>query len=233
MKKMSRLMIVGASSGIGQALANSLSSSHELWTASRRTTSDIGEHHVTWDARVGEFPSDQLPESLDGLIYCPGSIRLQPFARLTDNAFLEDFELNVLGAVRVMRAALPALKAAPTASVVFFSTVAVTTGMPMHASIAAAKGAVEGLTRSLAAELAPNIRVNAIAPSLTDTPLAAGLLRTEKQRAAAAERHPLGRLGSAAEIAAAAQILLSEKSGWVTGQILHIDGGIGAIRRFS
>ena len=229
---MSRVMIVGASSGVGQALADSLSSSHEVWTASRHDTSGYGERHISWDATAGEFPPDRLPDRLDGLVYCPGSIRLQPFPRLTDKAFLEDFQLNVLGAVRILRAALPSLKAAPTASVVLFSTVAVTTGMPMHASIAAAKGAVEGLTRSLAAEYAPTIRVNAIAPSLTDTPLAAGLLRMEKQRAAAAERHPLGRVGSAQEIAAAARFLLSEEAGWITGQVLHVDGGIGAIRRF-
>jgi NAD(P)-dependent dehydrogenase (short-subunit alcohol dehydrogenase family) len=158
---------------------------------------------------------------------------LQPFLRLTDDAFREDFELNVLGAVRVIRAALPALKAAATSSVVLFSTVAVTTGMPMHASIAAAKGAVEGLTRSLAAEYAPKIRVNALALSLTNTPLSASLLRTEKQRAAAAERHPLGRIGTAEDIAAAARFLLTDQASWITGQVFHVDGGIGAIRRFS
>jgi NAD(P)-dependent dehydrogenase (short-subunit alcohol dehydrogenase family) len=127
---------------------------------------------------------------------------------------------------------LPSLKAADRASVVLFSTVAVGTGMPMHASIAAAKGAVEGLTRSLAAELAPGIRVNAIAPSLTDTPLAAGLLRSERQRAAAAERHPLGRIGQPSDLAATARFLLSEEAGWVTGQVLNVDGGMGALRRF-
>ena len=190
------------------------------------------ERHLTWDATAGDFPVDQLPETLEGLVYCPGSIRLQPFSRLRDEDFRADFELNLLGAVRVLRAALPCLKAAGRASVVLFSTVAVGTGMPMHASIAAAKGAVEGLTRSLAAELAPGIRVNAIAPSLTDTPLAAGLLRSERQRAAAAERHPLGRIGQPSDLAAAALFLLSEEAGWVTGQVLHVDGGMGGLRRF-
>jgi NAD(P)-dependent dehydrogenase (short-subunit alcohol dehydrogenase family) len=190
------------------------------------------ERHLIWDATAGDFPMDRLPETLQGLVYCPGSIRLQPFSRLRDEDFRADFELNLLGAVRVLRAALPCLKAADRASVVLFSTVAVTTGMPMHASIAAAKGAVEGLTRSLAAELAPGIRVNAIAPSLTETPLAAGLLRTERQRAAAAERHPLGRIGQPSDLAAAARFLLSDEAGWVTGQVLHVDGGMGGLRRF-
>jgi NAD(P)-dependent dehydrogenase (short-subunit alcohol dehydrogenase family) len=185
-----------------------------------------------WDATAGDFPKDQLPDALEGLVYCPGSIRLQPFHRLRDEDFSADFELNLLGAVRVLRAALPCLKAVERGSVVLFSTVAVATGMPMHASIAAAKGAVEGLTRSLAAELAPAIRVNAIAPSLTDTPLAAGLLRTERQRAAAAERHPLGRIGQPSDLAAAARFLLSDEAGWVTGQVLHVDGGMGRLRRF-
>jgi NAD(P)-dependent dehydrogenase (short-subunit alcohol dehydrogenase family) len=128
---------------------------------------------------------------------------------------------------------MPALKAAPQASVVLFSTVAVSTGMPMHASVAAAKGAVEGLTRSLAAEYAPRIRFNAIAPSLTDTPLASGMLRTDRQREAAASRHPLERIGDSAELAALAGFLLSEESGWISGQVLHADGGMSSIRKFA
>jgi NAD(P)-dependent dehydrogenase (short-subunit alcohol dehydrogenase family) len=192
----------------------------------------VGTHHISWDASSGELDAGRLPERLDGLAYCPGSIRLQPFHRLEDQDFLADFELNLLGAVRAIRAALPALKKAENASVVLFSTVAVTTGMPMHASIAAAKGAVEGLTRSLAAELAPGIRVNAVAPSLTDTPLAGNLLRTDRQRAAAADRHPLQRIGRADEIAATAQFLLSDDAAWMSGQILHTDGGMSSLRRF-
>ena len=229
---MSNLLIVGAGSAVGQALVDGLEPSHRVWTSSRGPMPGRAERHLTWDATAGDFPVDQLPETLEGLVYCPGSIRLQPFSRLRDEDFRADFELNLLGAVRVLRAALPCLKAAGRASVVLFSTVAVGTGMPMHASIAAAKGAVEGLTRSLAAELAPGIRVNAIAPSLTDTPLAAGLLRSERQRAAAAERHPLGRIGQPSDLAAAALFLLSDEAGWVTGQVLHVDGGMGGLRRF-
>lgn len=229
---MRNIFIVGSTRGIGHALAGQLSDDGAtLWTASRGTPAD--DRHVEWDATAASLPDGFLPESLDGLVYCPGSITLQPFARLTDETFRSDLEVNLLGAVRAIRAALPALKASGNGSVVLFSTVAVSTGMPMHASIAAAKGAVEGLTRSLAAELAPSIRVNAIAPSLTDTPLAAGLLRTDRQREAAADRHPLQRVGRVEDLAALARFLLSDEAGWMTGQVVHVDGGMGAVRRFT
>jgi NAD(P)-dependent dehydrogenase (short-subunit alcohol dehydrogenase family) len=167
------------------------------------------------------------------MVYCPGSIRLRPFRALKPDDFPADYQINLLGAVRSLQACLPALKKADDgASVVFFSTVAVKTGMPFHASIASAKGAVEGLTRSLAAELAPNIRVNAVAPSLTDTPLAAPLLGSDEKRRAADDRHPLKRVGQPGDIAAAALYLLGEAGAWVTGQILHVDGGMGALRTF-
>ncbi len=230
---MKTILIIGASSGVGEALAIRLRDTHEVFTASRSTASQSNARHAPWDAVKESFPKDFLPQHLDGLVYCPGSISLQPFERLSEDTFREDFELNLLGAVRVLKVSLPALKAAPMASVVLFSTVAVITGMPMHASIAAAKGAVEGLTRSLAAELAPKIRVNAIAPSLTETPLAAKLLRTERQRTAAAERHPLAKIGEADDLAAAAEFLLSQESKWITGQVLPVDGGIGSLRRFN
>ena len=232
---MRRVLIVGASSGIGKALAESLTGQAQLWTASRSPASEQDSRHLAWDAAdaAAPFPADGLPDALDGLVYCPGSIRLLPFERINDAAFREDLELNLMGAVRAIRAALPALKAASQASIVLFSTVAVGTGMPMHATVAAAKGAVEGLTRSLAAEFAPKIRVNAIAPSLSDTPLASKLLKTDRQREAAAARHPLERVGRAEDIAAAAHFLLGEGSSWVSGQIFHVDGGMGALRRFS
>lgn len=167
------------------------------------------------------------------MAYCPGSIRLRPFGRLKEEDFLEDFRLNVLGAVKTVRACLPALKKAKNGGgIVLFSTVAVQTGMPFHASVASAKGAVEGLTRSLAAELAPRIRVNAVAPSLTDTPLAKNILSDEDRRKAAAERHPLKRFGSAEDIAAAACFLLGASASWITGQVIGADGGMGTIRLF-
>ena len=230
---MRKLMIIGAGSGVGLTLAKSLLDTHELWTTSHQSEVELPTHHFRWNAKSEDFPTDMLPDSLDGLVYCPGSIRLEPFQKLKLDAFREDFELNLIGAVRAMQAALPALKAGTRPAVVFFSTVAVSTGMPMHASIASAKGAVEGLTRSLAAELAPSIRVNAIAPSLTATPLAAKLLRSERQQEAAARRHPLDRIGQPDDIAAAARFLLSEQADWITGEILAVDGGMGSLRRFS
>ncbi|MDJ0805848.1 MAG: SDR family oxidoreductase [Gammaproteobacteria bacterium] len=230
---MNNILIVGATSGVGECIANRLQDTHVVYTASRGTNARHSSKHAAWNAVQEAFPEDFLPQRLDGLVYCPGSINLQPFERLSEDSFREDFEINLLGAVRVLKASLPALKAAPMASVVLFSSVAVATGMPMHASIAAAKGAVEGLTRSLAAELAPKIRVNAIAPSLTETPLSAKLLRTERQRIAAAERHPLGKIGKINDLAAAANFLLSSEADWITGQVLPIDGGIGSIRKFN
>ncbi len=230
---MDNILIIGSTSGVGKVLAERLTDTHELFTASRHAADGNNGRHLIWDATYDSLPEDFLPKRLDALVYCPGSIRLQPFDRLSNEDFREDFETNLMGAVHALQWAMPALKAAPVASVVLFSTVAVTTGMPMHASIAAAKGAVEGLTRSLAAEWAPQIRINAIAPSLTDTPLAAKLLRTERQRAAAAERHPLARVGQAIDIATAAQFLLSHEARWITGQIMHVDGGMGSLRRFN
>ncbi|MGD9393296.1 MAG: SDR family oxidoreductase [Chromatiales bacterium] len=229
---MKKILIVGAGKGIGHSIAEKHAGIAELWTTSRETEPDISSTHRHWQASEA-FPGDFLPESLDGLVYCPGTIRLKPFERLSLEDFEEDLDVNLKGAVRALRAAMPALKAAPQASVVLFSTVAVSTGMPMHASVAAAKGAVEGLTRSLAAEYAPRIRFNAIAPSLTDTPLASGMLRTDRQREAAASRHPLERIGNPAELAALASFLLSEESGWISGQVLHADGGMSSIRKFA
>ncbi|MEZ4988427.1 MAG: SDR family oxidoreductase [Saprospiraceae bacterium] len=159
----------------------------------------------------------------------PGSINLKPFRSLKPDAFREELELNLMGAVRCLQAVEKRFKGAAQASVVLFSTVAVQRGMPFHASIAAAKGAVEGLTRALAAEWAPQVRVNAIAPSLTDTPLAEKLLNTPEKMQAAAERHPLQRYGAAAEIAALACFLLGKEAGFITGQIIHADGGKSVI----
>ncbi len=228
---MPNYLIIGASSGIGAAIAEALPDDAVVYSASRNA--EPGDRSIAWDASSGAFPEGFLPEKLHGLAYCPGTIRLAPFSRLDDSAFQDDFETCVVGAVRALRAALPAMHAADQASVVLFSTVAVGTGMPMHASVAAAKGAVEGLTRSLAAELAPGIRVNAVAPSLTDTPLAGKLLKTDRQRDAAAARHPLGRFGRAEDIAALSAFLLGPDASWITGQVIGADGGLGALRTLS
>jgi NAD(P)-dependent dehydrogenase (short-subunit alcohol dehydrogenase family) len=170
--------------------------------------------------------------SIDGLCYAAGTINLKPLQRLTDADALKDFEINALGAFRAVQIALPQLRASPqkTASVLLFSTVAVQQGFAAHASVAMAKGAVEGLTRSLAAELAPKIRVNAIAPSLTKTPLASFLTQSEPTAQAIAGLHPLQRLGEADDIAAMAALLLSPESGWITGQVIGVDGGRSTLR---
>lgn len=178
--------------------------------------------------RPESFP--EIEVALNGLVYCPGTITLKPFRSLKEQDFLQDFEINLLGAFRVLQKYLPLLQQSEKASVVLFSTVAVSLGLPYHASVASAKGAVEGLTRSLASEWAPKIRVNAIAPSLTDTPLANRLLDSDSKRKASLERHPLKTIGQASDIASLACWLLSEKSQFVTGQIWKVDGGIGSLK---
>ena len=173
------------------------------------------------------------PERLDGLVYCPGTIVLKPFHRMTPEDFQRELQVNLFGAIAALQSALPALKASGHASVVLFSTVAVAQGMPMHAGIAAAKGAVEGLARSLAAEWAPAIRVNVIAPSLTDTALAAPLLNSDLKKEAAAKRHPLQQVGRSEDLATLVCHLLSGHARFMTGQVLHVDGGLSAVRTFA
>lgn len=226
-------LLIGGNSGIGLATAELLKSQgHEILSASRsgERLAALGIPVQPFDA-LDPQPLD-LPETLDGLLYFPGTITLKPFHRLTSEDFLHDYRVNCLGAVHAIQQALPALKKAPAASVVLFSTIAVAQGMAFHASIAAAKAAVEGLTKSLAAELAPKIRVNAIAPSLTDTPLASMLLGNDAKREAAAKRHPLQTVGEPAHVASLASFLLSEASSFITGQVLRPDGGLSSVRTF-
>lgn len=226
------ILIIGGSSGIGLALAEHLAPHNTIYVASRsgEAVQHLNVQHIAFDATQEELDVSRLPEVLQGFVYCPGSINLRPFKGLTVEAFQSDFELNVLGAVRSLKSVLSQLSASGNAAVVFYSTVAVQTGMPFHSSIAAAKGAIEGLTRSLAAEFAPKIRVNAIAPSLVDTPLALKFLNNDTKVDKANERHPLGRVGNAQEIAQATAFLLGEESSWMTGSVLQLDGGIGNLK---
>jgi NAD(P)-dependent dehydrogenase (short-subunit alcohol dehydrogenase family) len=230
-------LIVGGSSGIGLEIVNELNQNgHNIYVASR-TNDAIANmsrvHHFPLDVRASDASLNGIPDLLHGLVYCPGTIRLKPFQRLTIDDFQEDLQVNYLGAVQVIQACLKKLKKSSSgASILMFSTVAVKIGMPFHASVASAKGAVEGLTRSLAAEFAPRIRVNAIAPSLTDTRLAENLLSSEERRRGSAERHPLKRIGTPQDIARLAAHLLSDKGSWITGQIFHVDGGMSSVRIF-
>jgi 3-oxoacyl-[acyl-carrier protein] reductase len=228
------ILVVGGSAGIGwQIVQQLLAQGASVWSISRRAiTSQQNFTPIVMDITQDLSQLEaQLPSVLHGIVYCVGSINLKPFNRLQEKDFLADYQLNVLGAVKVLQSGLKSLKAAQGASVVLFSSVAVSVGFGFHASIAAAKGAVEGLARSLAAEWATSkIRVNTIAPSLTDTPLAANLLGNEEKREASARRHPLGRVGTPEEMASSALFLLSDASAWMTGQVLHIDGGLSSIK---
>ncbi len=227
------ILMIGGNSGIGLATARLLQTQGVSLVAAVRNPGPLAELGIPVQHFDAMHPTAlELPAVLDGVVYFPGSITLKPFLRLTAEDFLKDFQVNFLGAVAVLQAAMPALKAAPLASVVLFSTIAVNQGFSFHASIAAAKGAVEALTRSLAAELAPKIRVNAIAPSLTDTPLAAHLLNSDVKKEAAAKRHPLQKVGDPADIAQLVSFLLSDASKSFTGQILRPDGGFSSVRTF-
>ncbi len=227
------IVIVGGSTGIGAALAHRCAGlgaavSTYCRTQSQHTAPNI--QHQTFDVLSSALTAEQLPEQIDGFVYCPGSIQLGPLRGVKAEQMRADFELNTLGAVTSMQAALPGLKKG-NGSAVFFSTIAVQRGIAMHTSIAAAKGALEALVRTWAAELAPTIRVNCIAPALTDTPLAARLLANDAKREAMANMYPLARVGTAEDMAAAAAMLLSDDSGWVTGQVLHVDGGLSSCQK--
>lgn len=231
---MANYLIIGASSGIGKALANQLADAgHQVFGTYHSTEPDSENtsiHYQRLNVLAENLSFDFLPESLAGVVYCPGSINLRPFERIKPDDFLNDYSLQVLGAVKTIQAVVPKLKSTENASIVLFSTVAVQTGLPFHSQVAASKGAIEGLAKALAAEYAPKIRVNCIAPSLTDTPLAASLVNSEQKREANAQRHPLKRIGKAADLANMAAFLLSDKASWISGQILHVDGGYSTLK---
>jgi len=185
--------------------------------------------HIPFDAATDVLDTALLPEVIDGFVYCPGSINLRPFRGLKPEAFESDLQINFISMIKVLQSVLPNLSAANQSSVVLFSSVAAGMGMPFHTSVAAAKGAIEGFAKALAAEYAPKIRVNVIAPSLTDTPLAEKFLSSEEKKEKSAQRHPLKRVGTVEDMAKTARFLLSEDSSWISGQIFHVDGGMSTL----
>lgn len=231
---MKTYIVIGGSSGIGAALTKILATNNHKVIATYHTTEvtfkheNVSYHPLDITAETVNF--DFIPDVIDGLIYCPGSINLLPFARIKPEDFLADYNLQVIGAIKTIQASVKALKKGTNPSIIMFSTVAVQHGFNFHTQVSASKGAIEGLIKSLAAELSPTIRVNAIAPSITQTPLADKLLSNDAKIEANAQRHPLKKIGQPEDLAQMASFLLSENSRWITGQILAVDGGMSTLK---
>lgn len=226
---MRKILVVGGSKGIGREIVKKLVEENRVYCFSRTKSEEVHENLKTYELDVLK---DDLPEieELDSVVYCPGSINLKPFSRLTPSDYQEDFEINVMGAIRVLKAYEKILKKGNNPSVVLFSTVASDMGMIFHASVAVSKSAVEGLVKSLAAEWAPIIRVNAIAPTITDTDLAERILRNDSIREKMRDRHPLKRILEPSEVAELACFLLSPAAASMTGQILKMDAGMVSVK---
>ncbi|MBF6640831.1 SDR family oxidoreductase [Flavobacterium sp. J49] len=228
---MKNILLIGGSYGIGLAIAKELQFENKVFIASRthETIADMNVTHILFDATTDTLDTSKLPEVIHGLVYCPGSINLRPFRGLKPESFESDLQINFISLVKVIQSVLPNLTASEQSSIVLFSSVAASMGMPFHTSVAAAKGAIEGFAKALAAEYAPKIRVNVIAPSLTDTPLAVKFLNNDEKREKSAQRHPLKRVGTSEDMAQMAGFLLGDKSSWISGQIFHVDGGMSTL----
>ena len=226
------ILIIGASSDIGLEICKLANADgHNIYATSRDdANANNFDNFIQLDPNKSLDVLDDLPEDIDGLGYCPGTINLRSLQRLTLEDIKNEMEVNFYGAFNIIKKVLPNLKKNDGASVVLFSTVAVKTGMPMHSSIAAAKGALEGLAKSLAAELAPRVAINCVAPSIVDTKLAANILSTDERKQASADRHPLKTIGSINSIANSAYFLLQAKENWISGQIFRPDGGLSALK---
>lgn len=226
---MANILVVGGSKGIGAALIETLLPENTVINLSRTAPSITHPNltHNDFDVLQDDIP---LFEDIQAIVYCPGSINLKPITSLKTEDFKADFEINVLGAVKIIQKYARKLKKQDNASVVLFSTVAVQQGMPFHASVAAAKGAIEGITKSLAAEFAGSVRFNCVAPTMTRTSLAAGILKNEEAEQRIAQRHPSKKINEAEDVAALVQFLLSPSSKNITGQILGIDGGMSTLK---
>ena len=231
---MKNVLVIGGSSGIGAAIVDELLEQDYRVTATFRSHEISLDHPNLFKQRfdvLEDDPSSIQMDEVDAIVYAPGSIDLKPFNRFEVSDLQSDLQLNALAAFNVIKSLYSKLRKGKDPSVVLFSTVAVQTGFPYHLQVGISKGAVEGMVRALAAEFAPRIRVNAIAPSLTDTPLAGNILSTEEKKKANGDRHPLGRVGEPKDIAAVAEFLVSDRSSWVTGQIMHVDGGMSSIKK--
>ena len=228
---MKNILLIGGSTGIGYELSQKLKKDNNLFIASRDKEKFNDTNIKTNDHNLdNEFETDWLPDQIDGFVYLPGTINLRPFKGLKPSVFLEDFNINVMGCIEILQKVLPKIQAAENASIVMFSTVAVKVGMPFHSSVSSSKGAIEGLTRALAAEFAPKIRVNAIAPSILETPMSEKFLNSETKLDNAKNRHPLKEIGSADDVSEVVKFLLENNSKWMTGQIISIDGGMSSVK---
>lgn len=228
---MKNILLIGGSTGIGYELSQKLKKDNNLFISTRDqgkfNDPNIKTHELDLDK---EFETDWLPDHLDGFVYLPGTINLRPFKGLKPSVFLDDFNINVMGCVKILQKVLTKIQAAENPSIVMFSTVAVKIGMPFHSSVSSSKGAIEGLTRSLAAEFAPKIRVNSIAPSILDTPLSEKFLNSETKLENSRNRHPLKEIGSPKDISEIVKFLLEDNSKWMTGQIIPFDGGMSSVK---
>ena len=228
---MKNILLIGGSYGIGLAIAKELQNDNNIFIASRSNEGleALNITHIPFDSTTDIIDVSQLPATIDGLVYCPGSINLRPFRGLKLETFESDMQINFFGMVKVIQTVLPQLTASNQSSIVLFSSVAASMGMPFHTSVAAAKGAIEGFAKALAAEYAPKIRVNVIAPSLTNTPLADKFLNNETKQEKSSKRHPLKRFGQPEDLAKMATFLLSDNASWISGQIMHVDGGMSTL----
>ncbi|NAY91171.1 SDR family oxidoreductase [Muricauda sp. JGD-17] len=226
---MKNILLIGGSYGIGREIAKQLTEKNKVYIASRTSggLSDVEATHIPFDVLTEDISEKNLPEEIHGFVFCPGSINLKPFKMLNIDAFKDDMEINFFSMVKVVKSIINRMS--EESSMVLFSTVAVDSGMAFHTSISAAKGAVEGFSKALAAEYAPKIRVNVIAPSLVDTPLSERLLNNEKKKDQMDQRHPLKRVGTAKDIANMATFLLDSENSWITGQVFGIDGGMSTL----
>ncbi len=228
---MKNILLIGGSYGIGLAIAKELAGANTVYIASRTAEGleNLNVTHIPYDASTDSLDSSLLPSVIDGLVYCPGSINLRPFKGLKIETFESDMQINFFSMVKVIQSIIPQLSASNQSSIVLFSSVAASMGMPFHTSVSAAKGAIEGFAKALAAEYAPKIRVNVIAPSLTDTPLASKFLNSDEKKEKSASRNPMKKVGTSEDIAQMAGFLLSDKSNWISGQVFHVDGGMSTL----